>query len=304
MNKVLLIGQNGQVTTYLQRVFYGEYEVLVANRDTLDLSQVESIDTALGHFAADLIINPAAYTAVDQAEQDSEAAYLVNRDAVAKIAAFCSRTNTPLIHFSTDYVFSGDASTAYVETDLTAPTGVYGKSKLAGENAILESGAPALILRTAWVYSNHGKNFYKTMLMLAESRNELSVVGDQVGAPTYAGSIADATKQLVDVVFQQGEIKQSQIGVYHFSCQGQTSWAEFAKAIFVENKVANINVKDITTAEYPTPAKRPAYSVLCLDKLKQVFDISLPHWGTALTHCAAETSVAGDGPPTLTLDRG
>lgn len=291
MKKVLLIGQNGQVATYLQRVLNGEYKLQVVSRDVLDLSRVETIDGVLESFDADLIINPAAFTAVDLAEQQKEAAFTINRDAVAAIAAYCARTNTVLVHFSTDYVFSGTADEPYLESDLNAPTGVYGQSKLEGENAILESGAPALILRTAWVYSNHGKNFYKTMLKLAESRQELSVVADQVGAPTYAGSIADATKQLVERILDQGGLKEGQAGVYHFTCQGQTSWAEFAKAIFVENEIATVKVSSISTEEYPTPAQRPAYSVLNLDKLKQVFDISLPHWGTALAHCASESKV-------------
>jgi len=166
---------------------------------------------------------------------------------------------------------------------------MYGQSKLEGEQAILNSEAPALILRTSWVYSNHGKNFYKTMLNLASTRDELSVVGDQIGAPTYAGSIADGVKRLVDIILEQGGIKQEQQGVYHFTCQGQTSWADFAKAIFVENEINKIVVNSITTEEYPTPAKRPAYSVLSGAKLNDVFGVSLPHWGTALAYCAAET---------------
>lgn len=289
MNKILLIGQNGQVTTYLQGVLSGDYELDVVGRDRLDLSDLASIDAALEASAPSLIINPAAFTAVDLAEEQQDQAFTVNRDAVAKIAGYCARNNTPLIHFSTDYVFSGNADAPYLEVDQPAPTGVYGQSKLAGETAILASGAPAIILRTAWVYSNQGKNFYKTMLMLAESRDELSVVGDQVGAPTYAGSIADATKQLAEIILKQGGLQEGQAGVYHFTCQGQTSWAEFAKAIFVENEVNNIKVNSITTQEYPTPAKRPAYSVLNLEKLTQTFGVSLPHWGTALAHCAAET---------------
>jgi len=300
MKKLLLIGQNGQVTTYLQSVLNvgsgvsGGYKLQVAGRDVLDLSKVGDIDSALQTAAPDLIINPAAYTAVDLAEQESDAAFILNRDAVSAIAGYCARNNTPLIHFSTDYVFAGDADEAYLETDSTAPTGVYGQSKLEGENAILQSGAPALILRTAWVYSNHGKNFYNTMLMLAATRDQLSVVGDQIGAPTYAGSIADATKQLVELIFQQGGIAKEQVGVYHFTCQGQTSWADFAKAIFLENELTNVEVTSITTQEYPTPARRPAYSVLNPDKLKRTFDISLPHWGTALAHCAAETKASAD----------
>ncbi len=290
MKKILLIGKNGQITTYLQGLLNDEHELHVMGSDELDLTQLDAIDSALEQAAPDLIINPAAYTAVDLAEQESDVAYLINRDAVAVIAAYSARTNTPLIHFSTDYVFAGDAHEPYLESAATSPNGVYGRSKLAGEKAIIESDAPAVILRTAWVYSNHGKNFYKTMLTLAETRDQLSVVGDQFGAPTYAGSIAEATKQLVERIFKQGGLSEEQIGVYHFSCQGQTSWAEFAKAIFVENQVTEIEVASISTDQYPTPAKRPAYSVLNLDKLKQVFGISLPHWGTALAHCASETA--------------
>jgi len=294
MNKVLLIGQNGQVTTYLQRALgVGEasssYQLEVAGRDQLDLSKIESIATRLEEIKPDLIINPAAFTAVDLAEEESATAFAINRDAVKEIACYCAEQNTPLIHFSTDYVFAGDAKEAYLETDTPAPTGVYGESKLAGEQAILDSKAPAIILRTAWVYSNHGKNFYKTMLALAANRDELSVVADQVGAPTYAGSIADATKVLVDLILEQGQIKDEQRGIFHFTCQGQTSWCDFARAIFVENEVTKITVNGISTKEYPTPAQRPAFSVLNLDKLKDTFGIALPHWGTALAHCAAET---------------
>lgn len=292
MKKILLIGRHGQVTTYLQRVLSGNYVLEVADRDSLDLSDPSKVNGVLSDCAPDLIINPAAYTAVDLAETEQDAAYSINRDAPAAIASYCKKHNTPLIHFSTDYVFSGEAELPYVESDQTSPNGVYGQSKLEGELAILASGAPAIILRTAWVYSNQGKNFYKTMLNLAGTRNELSVVADQVGAPTFAGSIADATKQLVERVLEQGEIKPEQVGVYHFTCQGQTSWCEFAKAIFVENEISNVTVNGISTKEYPTPAKRPSYSVLNLDKLKNTFDISLPHWGTALAQCAIETKVS------------
>lgn len=294
MNKVLIIGQNGQVSTYLQRALKGDYQLLVADRQTLDLAAVEQIQATLEKLQPTLIVNPAAYTAVDLAEQESELAFQINRDAVAEIAQYCKRSNTPLIHFSTDYVFSGelppgDELAPYTETDQTGPTGVYGQSKLEGELAIEKAGAPALILRTAWVYSNAGKNFYKTMLSLAESRDELSVVADQVGAPTYAGSIAEATRALVDTILSQGGIHPDQIGVYHFTCQGQTSWCEFARAIFVENGVSNITVNGIPASDYPTPAQRPAFSVLDGRKLKSVFGITLPHWGTALSQCAVET---------------
>jgi len=291
MNSVLLIGQNGQVTTYLQDVLKGDYTVQVASRDSIDLTQLENIQSALASLNPNLIINPAAYTAVDLAEQESDLAFTINRDAVAEIATYCKNTNTPLIHFSTDYVFSGDSKQAYTEEDVPTPTGVYGQSKLEGEQAILKSGAAALILRTSWVYSNHGKNFYRTMLNLAQTRDELSVVADQFGAPTYAGSIAEATKSLVEKILVRGEITNEQAGVYHFSCQGQTSWHDFAKALFIENGLTSIKVNPIPSSDYPTPAKRPAFSVLDGRKLRNVFDVSLPHWQTALAHCASKTKL-------------
>ncbi len=290
--RILLIGRNGQVSTYIQSVLKdnADFELVVAGRETIDFNELGKLPDALASYGADIIVNPAAYTAVDLAEEQQELAYNVNQHAVAELAKFCAQSATPLIHFSTDYVFGGDSTAPYQESHQVGPTGVYGASKLAGEQAVLDSGAPAIILRTAWVYSNHGKNFYKTMMALSESHTELSVVADQIGAPTYAGSIAEATKSLLTIIAEQGGIEVEQIGVYHFTCQGQTSWCDFAKALFVENQVTNIKVNPITTQEYPTPAKRPAYSVLDGSKLQQTFNIVLPHWGTALAQCAAETS--------------
>jgi len=282
MSKILIIGQHGQVSTYLQRAM-GDYDLVVAGRDIVDLSVPGEVYQALANLQPDFIINPAAYTAVDAAEENQDQAFTINRDAVAEIARYCEANDTPLIHFSTDYVFSGESETPYTETDLVGPTGVYGQSKLGGELAVLKSGASAIILRTSWVYSNHGKNFYKTMLGLSEQRDELNVVNDQFGAPTYAGSIASACKQLVDVVLEQGGLEPEQAGIYHFTCQGQTSWAEFAKSIFVENEITKMTVNGIPSTDYPTPAQRPAYSVLNGKKLLDVFGIALPHWGTALS---------------------
>jgi len=289
MKRILLIGKNGQVSTYLQRALKGDYKLIVVGREQLDLSQPQTVENALSELTPDLIINPAAFTAVDLAEEEAVAAFTINRDSVTEIALYAKQTNTPLIHYSTDYVFSGDADAPYLESDETGPTGVYGQSKLEGEQAILDSGAPALILRTAWVYSNHGKNFYKTMLSLSESRDELSVVDDQIGAPTYAGSIAEATAKLVATILDQEQIKPEQVGIYHFTCQGQTSWCDFARALFRENGITKMTVNGIPSSDYPTPAQRPAYSVLDGKKLQAVFDVSLPHWGTALAQCAAET---------------
>ena len=289
MNSVLIIGQSGQVSTYLQKELTGHYQLVVAGRDQIDLLKPEQIKSVLTDIKPTVIINPAAYTAVDLAETEIEQADLINHLAVAEIADYCATTQTPLIHFSTDYVFDGNASQAYTETDGANPNGVYGQTKFDGEQAILKSGAPAIILRTSWVYSNQGKNFYKTMLALSESRDELNVVADQIGSPTSAQSIAVATRELVDIVLQQGGIKSEQIGVFHFSCSGETSWCDFAKAIFEKHQIDSMTVLGITTEEYPTPAKRPAYSVLNNDKLKSVFGVSLPNWKTALDVCVAET---------------
>ena len=286
---VALIGQHGQVSTYLQRAFKHQKEIslLVLGREELDLSQPDTISESLKGVEFDLLINPAAFTAVDLAEEQHEESFAINRDAAEQLALVCVERNTPMIHYSTDYVFPGDAVEPYVETDATGPTGVYGKSKLEGENAILATGAKAIILRTAWVYSNVGKNFYKTMLGLSESRNELSVVNDQVGSPTYAGSIADATLKLSRALLEQG-VRDDQFGVYHLTCQGHTHWADFAQSLFRANGIGHMTVNGIPSSEYPTPAKRPEYSVLNCAKLADQFGIALPNWKDALHDCARE----------------
>jgi len=292
MKRVLIVGQQGQVSQYLQSTLADSYELIVTSREQLDLTNTTSINAFLNEASPDIIINPAAYTAVDNAEKEMGLAYKINRDAVAEMAAYSAKTNTPLIHFSTDYVFAGDSDHGYVESDTTAPVSVYGKSKLAGEQALINSGAPALILRTAWVYSNKGSNFYKTMLSLAQTRNELSIVNDQFGAPTYAGSIAEGVKLLLEKIVSQGGVLASQKGIYHYTCQGQTNWCEFAESLFALNDVSAMNVTGIPSSEYPTPAKRPAFSVLNGDKLLDTFSFSLPSWQDALKNCVIETKRA------------
>ncbi len=289
--KIAILGETGQVSTYLQRAFKADknIEVLVVGRGLLDLSTTTEIATHLDTLEFDLLINPAAFTAVDAAETEQAQAYAINSDAVAELARYCASKKKPLIHYSTDYVFPGDAHKPYLETDKTGPTGVYGLSKLAGEQAILASGAQALILRTAWVYSNVGKNFYRTMLGLAASRKELNVVNDQVGSPTYAGSIANATRQLALLLLNK-QVRDDQLGVYHLTCQGQTHWAGFAEALFRVNGIGDMRVNGIPSSEYPTPAKRPAYSVLSGAKLADQFGIALPNWLDALHECARETA--------------
>ncbi len=290
MANTLLIGRHGQVSTYLQAVLPAD-SLQIAGSAELDLAHPEHIAAFLNEARPSLIINPAAYTAVDLAEEEQDLAYAINRDAPAKIAQWCAENDVPLIHFSTDYVFDGEANSPYTETDLPSPTGVYGASKLAGERAIQQTDAAALILRTSWVYSNHGKNFYKTMLSLAATRDELSVVADQMGSPTFAGSIASVGVQLADQILQAPELAREHQGLYHFSCGGETSWHGFAAALFAANGVDHLSLNEIGTAEYPTPAKRPAYSVLNNSKLHDVFGLSLPSWQDALESCVQEAKV-------------
>lgn len=289
---ILIIGNNGQVSQYLQKVLKDNYNVFATSRSELDLAKTETIQLSLKALSEkhlpSIVINPAAYTAVDLAEEEQELAHKINVKAVAEIGSFCAGFDIPIIHFSTDYVFSGNALNAYKENDTPAPNGVYGQTKLDGEQALIASKAPAVILRTAWVYSNQGKNFYNTMLNLAKTRSELSVVCDQIGAPTYAGSIASGVKALVDIIIKQGNISHEQQGVYHFTCQGQTSWCDFTKRIFATHGY-KIIVNGIPSSQYPTPAKRPAFSVLDGAKLNAVFDITLPSWETALGDCVTET---------------
>jgi len=277
VKSILIIGNNGQVSQYLQKELEEDYRIHATSRQELDLLNTEQIQTSLESLIKDyspsVIINPAAYTAVDLAEKEIELATKINVQAVAELGAFCAKKKLPLIHFSTDYVFNGDAQTPYLETDQPSPSGVYGQTKLDGERALISSKAPAIILRTAWVYSNQGKNFYNTMLNLAQTRSELSVVNDQYGAPTYAGSIAGGVKQLVDIIVQQGVIADGQQGVYHFTCQGQTTWCDFAQQIFQRNAL-NVEVTGIPSSEYPTAS---------------VFAIQLPDWRDALSDCVLET---------------
>ena len=292
MKSILIIGNNGQVSQYLQKALKENYRIHATSREELDLLNTDQIQTSLEalfkDYSPSVIINPAAYTAVDLAEKETGLATKINVQAVAELGEFCAKNKLPLIHFSTDYVFDGDAQTPYLETDHPSPSGVYGQTKLDGECALINSKAPAIILRTAWVYSNQGKNFYNTMLNLAQTRSGLSVVNDQHGAPTYAGSIADGVTQLVDIIVQQDEIADEQQGVYHFTCQGQTTWCDFAQQIFERNAL-NVKLTGIPSSEYPTPAKRPNFSVLNGDKLASVFGVQLPDWRDALNDCVLET---------------
>ena len=283
--KILLLGSRGQLGTTLlpQLGRFGDVEAY--DHDGIDLADASVTRRRILEIAPDLIINAAAYTAVDKAESEPQAAARVNADAPGVVAECASELGAGLIHYSTDYVFDGNASSPYKEDDPTNPQSVYGRTKLDGENAVLNSGASALILRTAWVYSLHGHNFLKTMLRLAAVRDELTIVADQVGSPTSTLALTDATIRLIEYFVEHDGFPPEVRGVYHMTCEGETSWAGFARAIIAASNDSDTRVTDITTADYPTPAARPAYSVLCGDKLDRVFGIRLPDWEDALDTC-------------------
>ena len=290
MQKILLTGVNGQVGHALKTKLT-EYEVIALSREQLDLTKIHDIRRVVREIKPNVIINPAAYTAVDKAESEPELAFAINVTAAQILAEEAARLGAALIHFSTDYVYDGTKKNPYVEHDELNPVSIYGKSKLAGEAAIRAVGLPHLILRTSWVYGAYGKNFLKTILRLAAERDALRIVGDQVGAPTSSESIANAVVQLVDV---WKPTQENQTGIYHLTNKGETSWYGFSCEIVNQYNVLmsgkdwpalKVNVKNIaaiTTVDYPTPAARPANSCLNNAKLKQVFDVELPAWPHAL----------------------
>jgi len=290
--KLLLLGGNGQVGRELRRSLPALGEVVVATRDgdaadvVADFDAPESLAALIAGIAPDVVVNAAAYTAVDKAETDAEAAFRINAEAPAAIAQACAASGALLAHYSTDYVFDGTASRPYREDDATAPLGVYGASKLAGEEAIRASGARHAILRTAWVYAPHGRNFLLTMLRLAGERDDLRVVADQFGAPTPAAWIADATAEIV----RRGVVAS---GTWHLVADGETSWHGFAEAIVdgahaLGSIARKPRVVAIPTSDYPTPAKRPAYSVLDTGRLQRDFGIAPPDWRAGLRRTLGE----------------
>lgn len=293
MRTILLTGASGQVGWELQRTLATLGRVVAPSHAELDLARPETLAAALSLIKPDLIVNPAAYTAVDQAESEQELAYAINAEAPLALAKEAAKRGITLVHFSTDYVFDGSQFGAYAETDAPRPLGVYGASKQAGEELVQASGAEHLILRTSWVYGLRGKNFLLTMQRLARERDKLSVVADQFGAPTWARSIAEATAQVLALWLAPGatpEDRRRLSGIYHMSCGGRASWHGFAEAILHDmqargEKIPLLNA--ISTAEYPTPAQRPANSVLSNDKLEQTFGVRMPDWQEALALCLA-----------------
>ncbi|MFD0726104.1 dTDP-4-dehydrorhamnose reductase [Lysobacter brunescens] len=288
--RILLFGANGQVGHELRRSLARQGEIVATTRsgrledgsacEIADFDAPEALPALVERIAPSLVVNAAAYTAVDKAESDRDAAFRANAEAPSRIAEACARRGIPLVHYSTDYVFDGTGTRPYREDDPTAPLGVYGESKLAGEQGIRASGASHMILRTAWVYAPHGKNFLRTMLRLGAERDTLGVVADQIGTPTSAGLIADVTAEVTARLLSQTGTPS---GTWHLTASDETSWHGFAEAIFAGAVVRGLlprapQVNAIATADYPTPARRPAYSRLDTSRLQVDFGVELPDW--------------------------
>lgn len=288
--KGLVFGKTGQVGRCLAAGLRSLESTWFLDRVQADLSQPDTVRKAIEALEPDVVINAAAYTAVDRAESEPDLAYAINAEAPGAMAEACARIGAWLVHYSTDYVFDGTASEPYTEDAAVAPLNVYGRTKLAGEQAVQDAHDRCLILRTSWVYSNHGRNFLNTMLRLAAERDELNIVADQIGSPTYAGAIAQATDQVLHVLATRppGD-DDGDAGIYHMTCGGRTSWCDFARRIFaLSGRSEHIQVSPITTSEFPTPAARPQYSVLSNDKLERVFGVRLQPWDDALRKCLSE----------------
>lgn len=283
--KIVVCGRNGQVAQALQAQLVGLGELHVLGREQLDLAQPEALRGPLRQLAPDLIINAGAYTAVDQAEHEPERAFAINAHGPGVLAEEAARLGAPLIHYSTDYVFDGSKATPYTEQDAPNPLGVYGQSKLAGEQAIAAVAGQHLILRTSWVYSLYGRNFLLTLQRLLQEKPQLRIVDDQIGAPTWAGSIAASTRVLVER-WQAGQA--GVWGTYHLTAQGETSWFGFAQAIAEQLKAQGLPCAEllpIPSSDYPTPARRPLNSRLDCSRLAHEWHIRLPHWQQALIDC-------------------
>ncbi|KFX62877.1 dTDP-4-dehydrorhamnose reductase [Paraburkholderia fungorum] len=287
---ILLTGVNGQVGFELARSLQGLGKVVALDRRELDLADLDQVRRVVREVKPGLIVNPAAHTAVDKAETDIEAAMRLNAETPGVLAEEAKRLGAALVHYSTDYVFDGTKDGAYVESDAVNPQNVYGKSKLAGEQAIAAAGCAHLIFRTSWVYGARGKNFLLTMLRLGADRDELSVVADQFGAPTWSNTIAALSASVLAQapVVGEGDWWQQHSGIYHLTASGATSWHGFAEAIFEFSDLAKKPVvKPIPAASYPTPAARPANSRISNDKLASTFGVRAPDWREALRLCMA-----------------
>ena len=282
MSRFLILGSKGQLGTELHSVFFHSGEVIALDRSACDLSNPESIRAVVRHAQPSVILNAAAYTAVDRAESEPELAMRVNGEAPGILAEEASAIGALLVHYSTDYVFDGSKPTPWLEDDPVDPLNVYGATKLEGERRIQHVGGKFLIFRTSWVFSPHGHNFLRTMLRLGREREELKVVDDQLGAPTSALAIAASTHRILTATPAHDFARFS--GIYHMTCAGETTWCGFAKAIFARASADSpwAAVSGIPSSQYPTPARRPANSVLSNQKLSATFNVALPSWQNAL----------------------
>ena len=282
--KILVTGANGQLGKELRQLapLHPQFEFVFLSREDLSIHHFELIKNTFKAYHPQYCINCAAYTNVDKAESEKELAFLVNGEAVAVLAAVCKEYNSKFIHISTDYVFDGTAGTPYKEDDPVNPVNTYGESKLAGEKEAMRLNPDSIIIRSSWVYSEFGKNFVKTMLKLMKEKEEISVVNDQIGSPTYA---ADLAKVILNIIAScQLPIANCLPGIYHFSNEGAITWYDFAVAI-KELSAFSCKINPITTEQYPTPAKRPHYSVLDKTKIQKTFGIQIKDWKESLTIC-------------------
>ena len=293
--KILVTGANGQVGYELRRTLATLGEVIAIDVDTIDFGNADALRARIREISPQMVVNAAAYTAVDKAESNPELAMRVNAAAPGVIAEEARRLRAVLVHYSTDYVYDGTKTGPYVETDATNPLSVYGKTKLAGDEAIIASGAAHVILRTSWVYGARGNNFFLTMRRMGAEREELRIVNDQTGAPTWSRMLAQATAQILAVAGTPAAL-DGRSGVYHLTAGGATTWFGFVNAIMARAGALGLTkvprIVPITTAEYPLPARRPANSVLSNDKIARAFGVIMPAWGHAFAMCAEE---AGPG---------
>jgi len=284
--KILIIGKNGQLGKSIKRIVSSKEQsddFIFIDRNNLNLSQSENISQYFKKHSPDIIVNCAAYTAVDKAESETDLTNQINNLAVKELATVAQKSNIKLIHISTDYVFDGNNSQPYTETDKTNPINIYGKTKLAGEQSIQEiMPFNAIIIRTSWVYSEYGNNFVDTMLKLGKNRNELDIVSDQIGSPTYASDLAGTILKITKnkEFIETGQSTQ----VYHYSNTGECSWSEFAEEIFRLSKI-QCTVNSITTEQYPTPAQRPKNTIMNKDKIIKRMGVKIPDWKHSLNTC-------------------
>ncbi|MCX8534688.1 dTDP-4-dehydrorhamnose reductase [Chryseobacterium luquanense] len=280
MKKILVIGSNGQLGNCIRKIapdFELDYEFIFTDSQTLDITNEDQIKEFFSESKPEFCINASAYTAVDLAEKEEDSAFAVNAEGVGNLAKACADNKTIFIHVSTDYVFDGETNLDYSEDDFTSPLGVYGKSKLAGEELALENNYQTIIFRTSWLYSEFNKNFVKTMLNLFSQKEELGIVADQFGQPTNANDLAEAIMNII-------ESPVKTFGIFHFSNYPETTWFEFAQKIADFSK-SSIKLNALTTEQYPTPAKRPKRSTMCLDKIENVYGIEPKHWENSLEDC-------------------